>query len=100
VGVAFNAGVAANPFPGLIDEVAIYNSILSPARVAAHYAARMNASSGTGGGMSAGAVGRTIMQLKQSAKTKKTPPGQQKPPAPPTVKKRRGSDIERLKDGD
>lgn len=40
VATRFHFGVAAEFFDGTVDEVAIYNTVLSPARVAAHYAAR------------------------------------------------------------
>jgi hypothetical protein len=37
---AQSGGAGTNPFPGLIDEVAIYNRALSATEVSAHYAAR------------------------------------------------------------
>lgn len=36
----FRAGRSSGPFNGAVDEIAVYGSILSPARIAAHYAAR------------------------------------------------------------
>ncbi len=46
IGAEQNIGYAANPFGGYIDEFAVYPGILSPDRVAAHYAAGQPGSAG------------------------------------------------------
>ena len=42
IGSGILSGAATPPFVGSIDEVAVYNTALSPTRIAAHYAARLN----------------------------------------------------------
>jgi hypothetical protein len=48
IGAQSANGVINLPFTGLVDEVAVYNTTLSAARLAAHYAARGTAGGGSG----------------------------------------------------
>jgi hypothetical protein len=43
IGQQFDSATAANAWDGLLDECAVYNTALSSARIAAHYAARNTA---------------------------------------------------------
>jgi hypothetical protein len=72
-------GTITNPLNGAVDEVAVYTSLLSPARVAAHYAARNTAGGGGAIKSPPGAV-VSIMAHDRNAERKQQQ-GEQVPPS-------------------
>jgi hypothetical protein len=92
IGVGDARGSLIQPFPGLLDEVAMYDKILSPARIAAHWAARNTAASSGGSTIlkppPPGLTGLLPGGPKRNPKPHPKPhpkPGPQPPPTPPPV---------------
>jgi hypothetical protein len=89
IGIAVTRGTPVQPFPGLIDEVAIYNKILSASDVAAHWAARNTAASSGGSAIlkppPPGLVGKLPGGPKRNPKPHPKPGPNPPPVAPPPV---------------